>query len=371
MTAARPRPQQTPAVTEQQQPGLHAPEVPEVESFEGGKDHPASLKYKEIHIPLGENTQPGFAEKETYDALQASQGKVTSPSAGEAGNSSHTAKTSEAGVEVTVTKKKVPDWPKDGADKFYSLTDDSDSTNSDQSSSDTGASISSESGSFSSLAESTVRRRESKGLKVRDPMRDGVELSAQSRKTLKMDYSGTNLISTAEAHIPEAQAKAEKSADAPVCSSGISTGTRNTDSEMLQSIYDSIKELQTEKRAESRRARMATKHLQGTVRKVVKSCIEIEEKLSTMEERTVAVEADVVALREQTTAHDGQLIDIMWKLEDQENRQMRNNLRFLGIGEGVEGIDIRAYMIKMLQDAFPEVSPELIQLVSLIRAQSQ
>ncbi|KAJ1107731.1 hypothetical protein NDU88_005120 [Pleurodeles waltl] len=70
----------------------------------------------------------------------------------------------------------------------------------------------------------------------------------------------------------------------------------------------------------------------------------------------MAVEADVVALKEQTAAHDGQLTDIMWKLEDQENRQRRNNLRFLGIGEGVEGNDIRAYMIKMLQDAFPELT---------------
>ncbi|KAJ1144366.1 hypothetical protein NDU88_010665 [Pleurodeles waltl] len=90
--------------------------------------------------------------------------------------------------------------------------------------------------------------------------------------------------------------------------------------------------------------------------KVVKSCAEIEGKLSTMEERTMAVEADIEALRVQTATHDGQLNDIMWKLEDQENQQMRNNLRFLGIKEGEEGNNIRAYMIKMLQDAFPELT---------------
>ncbi|KAJ1126947.1 hypothetical protein NDU88_005353 [Pleurodeles waltl] len=89
-------------------------------------------------------------------------------------------------------------------------------------------------------------------------------------------------------HISEAQAKAEKGADARVCSPDISIGTRNTDSEMLQFIYESIKELQTETRVESHRARMATKRLQGTVHKVVKSCIEIVEKLSTIEERTMA-----------------------------------------------------------------------------------
>ncbi|KAJ1114337.1 hypothetical protein NDU88_002575 [Pleurodeles waltl] len=228
------------------------------------------------------------------------------------------AQTFEAGAEEIGTKKKGPDWPKDGSDKLYSLPEESDSSNSDQSLSETGASICSESGSFSSLADSKVRQRENK---ERAPIRDGLELSGQSRKTLKWAYSGTNPMSTVEAHIPEARAKAEqaeKRADAPVRSSVLSIGTRNTDSEMLQYIYDSIKELQTETRAESRRARIATKRLQGTVHKVVKSCIEIEGKLSVMEERTMAVEADVVALREQTTAHDGLLNYIMWKLEDQE-----------------------------------------------------
>ncbi|KAJ1175164.1 hypothetical protein NDU88_000455 [Pleurodeles waltl] len=187
---------------------LQGPEVPEVELFEGGKDHPAPLKNKEIHTPLGENMQPGFAEQETYDVFQASQGDATSSLAGEVGNLNHMAQTFETGVEANGTKKKAPHWPKDGGDKFYSLTEDSDSTNSDQSSSETGASISSKSGSFSSTAESTVqqRQRESKGLKLRAPIRDDVELSAQSRKTLKWDYSGTNLMSTAEVHIPEAQA---------------------------------------------------------------------------------------------------------------------------------------------------------------------
>ncbi|KAJ1159666.1 hypothetical protein NDU88_000171 [Pleurodeles waltl] len=73
------------------------------------------------------------------------------------------------------------------------------------------------------------------------------------------------------------------------------------------------------------------------------------------EERKAAVEADVEALREQCVTQDGQLTDIMWKLEDHENRQRRNNLRFLGINVGVGGNDIRAYMIKLLRGAFPEL----------------
>ncbi|KAJ1162258.1 hypothetical protein NDU88_002726 [Pleurodeles waltl] len=121
---------------------------------------------------------------------------------------------------------------------------------------------------------------------------------------------------------------------------------------MLQSIYNSIKEFQTETRIENRCARVATKRLQGTVRKFAKSCIEIEAKLNTIEERTAAVEADVEALREQCVAQDLQLTDIMWKLEEHENWQRRNNLRFLGNNEGVEGSDIRAYMIKLLPGPF-------------------
>ncbi|KAJ1109393.1 hypothetical protein NDU88_006754 [Pleurodeles waltl] len=118
---------------------------------------------------------------------------------------------------------------------------------------------------------------------------------------------------------------------------------------MLQSIYNSIKELQTETRIENHCARVATKRLQGTVRKVAKSCTEIETKLCSMDEMIVAVQVDVDALREQCVMQDGQLTDIMWKLEDYENQQRRNNLRFLGIDEGLEGSDIRAYMIKLLR----------------------
>ncbi|KAJ1160224.1 hypothetical protein NDU88_000726 [Pleurodeles waltl] len=124
----------------------------------------------------------------------------------------------------------------------------------------------------------------------------------------------------------------------------------------MQLIYGTIRELHTETRAESRRAQMATKQLQGTVRKVTKSCMEIEEKLNTMENRTSIVEAEVEVLKEQAETHAGQLTDIMWKLEDYENRQRRNNLRFLGIEEGVEGNDIKTYMIKLLRNVFSELT---------------
>ncbi|KAJ1103500.1 hypothetical protein NDU88_000923 [Pleurodeles waltl] len=143
-----------------------------------------------------------------------------------------------------------------------------------------------------------------------------------------------------------------------------STDATSTDAKMLQMICNMIKELQVETRAESGRARIATKQLQGTVRKVARTCTEIEEKLNAMENRTAAVEVEVEALKEQAETHERQLTDIMWKLEDHENRQRRNNLRFLGIEEGVEamierGVEgnyIRSHMIKLLRNAFPELT---------------
>ncbi|KAJ1186424.1 hypothetical protein NDU88_003205 [Pleurodeles waltl] len=118
-----------------------------------------------------------------------------------------------------------------------------------------------------------------------------------------------------------------------------------------------MKEFQTETRIESRRARVATKRLQGTVRKVAKSCTQIEAKLCTMDERIVAVEEDVDTLKQQNAMQESQMTDKRWKLEDFENRQRRNNLRFLGIEEGLEGNDIRSYMIKLLQGGISRTEP--------------
>ncbi|KAJ1205622.1 hypothetical protein NDU88_001050 [Pleurodeles waltl] len=201
--------------------------------------------------------------------------------------------------------------------------------------------MSSETGNISSN-KPIVRqlRRQCKCTKTQSGPHEGTEfLTASGSKTLKWDYSGIGLtdIPTTDGLLM-ANNNTEGSTAGPM----ISACTVGTDSGMLQSIYISIKELETETRIENRRARVATKRLQGTVRKVAKSCTEIETKLCSMDERIAAVEVDIETLKEQSVTQDGQLTDIMWKLEDYENRQRRNNLRFLGIDEGLEGSDIRA-----------------------------
>ncbi|KAJ1119322.1 hypothetical protein NDU88_007508 [Pleurodeles waltl] len=181
---------------------------------------------------------------------------------------------------------KILDWAKDTGDKFYSLTEESDFSSADEHSpSDSDSSISSEGGNASSNNEPTVRqrRRQRKCTKTRSGSQEGTEFSASSgSKTLKWDYSSINLtdvIRTTDMSTMGGQQLVNNDrgennggAKSDICAA-------STDSGMLQSIFNSIKEFQTETRIESRRARVATKRLQGTVRKVEKSCTEIEAKL--------------------------------------------------------------------------------------------
>ncbi|KAJ1161898.1 hypothetical protein NDU88_002378 [Pleurodeles waltl] len=258
---------------------------------------------------------------------------------------------------------KILDWAKDSGDKFYSLTEESDFSSADEHSpSESGSSISSERGNASSSNEPTVRQRrqQRKCTKTRSRSQEATEFSTSSgSKTLKWDYSSISLTDIKRTtDISAMGGQQSVNNDMEENNGGMKSDTcaASTDSGMLQSIFNSIKEFQTETRIESRRARVATKRLQGAVRKVAKSCTEIEAKLGTMDERIVAVEEDVDTLKQQNATQEGQLTDIMWKLEDFENRQRRNNLRFLGIKEGLEGNDIRTYMIKILQGAFPELN---------------
>ncbi|KAJ1112714.1 hypothetical protein NDU88_000975 [Pleurodeles waltl] len=195
---------------------------------------------------------------------------------------------------------KILDWSKDTGDKLYSLTEESEFSSAEgHSLSDSGSSISSEEGNASSNNKLTVRqrRRQRKCTKIRSGSQEGTELSASSgSKTLKWDYSSINLTDVArttnKSNMGDQQlpGSSDRGDNIEVARSDICAA--NTDSGMLQSIFNSIKEFQTETRIESRRARVATKRLQGSVRKVVKSCTEIETKLCTMEEKIVEVEEE-------------------------------------------------------------------------------
>ncbi|KAJ1118888.1 hypothetical protein NDU88_007075 [Pleurodeles waltl] len=261
---------------------------------------------------------------------------------------------------------KSSDWAKDSSDKFYYLTEESDLSSGEHSFSESGSSETSETGNKSSSNEPTVwqMQRQRKCTKIQPGPQEGLEIpTSTGGRTLKWDSSGIRLTDTPTTSGQElVNNNMEGNTGGPasnICSDGADSG-------MLQSIYNSIKELQTETRIESRCARVTTKRLQGTVRKVAKSCTEIEAKFCSMDERIGAVEEDVDALKQQSASRDDQLTDVMWKLEDFENRQRRNNLRFLGIPEGMEGSDIRTYMVKLLRGAFPELAEEHVGVFGCI-----
>ncbi|KAJ1084385.1 hypothetical protein NDU88_004534 [Pleurodeles waltl] len=254
----------------------------------------------------------------------------------------------------------LTDWAKDSSDNFYSLTEESDLSSADHSLSESDESELSEAGNKSLNCEFTVRQiRQRKSAKPRSDSQECHENTAlMSGRTLRWDYSGISLADTPTAgNQGPANDRNESDMGASAGDTGnlVNTHANGTEAGILQSIYNSIKELQTETRIESRRARIATKKLQGAVRKVAKSCTEIEAKLCSMEDRIVAVEEDMDTLKEQNAERDGQMTDVMWKMEDLENRQRRNNLRFLGIPEGLEGNNIQAYMVNLLCRAFPEL----------------
>ncbi|KAJ1108441.1 hypothetical protein NDU88_005817 [Pleurodeles waltl] len=217
---------------------------------------------------------------------------------------------------------KLVDWGKDSSDKFYSLTEESDLSSSNHSFGESDAARHPR----LEINHQVMRqlRRQWKSVKSRLCSQEDFEnLTSTGGRTLKWDYSGIGL---ADTPTTSNQGSVNGNMEAGTGAPASNPSAMGTEAGMLQSIYSSIKELQKETRIESRRARIATKRLQGTVHKVAKSCTEIEAKLCSMEERIVAVEEDVDNLKEQSATRDDQLTDVMWKLEDFKNRQRRNNL---------------------------------------------
>lgn len=122
----------------------------------------------------------------------------------------------------------------------------------------------------------------------------------------------------------------------------------------LASILASIKEFQEEVWADSQAAKSAAKKVQGGLRRLNKTCTDISDRVTMIEGCTEYLETEVTAVKKQSEANTACLGDIMTKMEEQENRQRRNNLRLLGIPEGKEGEDPRRFIVKLLQDSFPD-----------------
>ncbi|KAJ1180787.1 hypothetical protein NDU88_006003 [Pleurodeles waltl] len=79
--------------------------------------------------------------------------------------------------------------------------------------------------------------------------------------------------------------------------------------------------------------------MQTQIHCVAKTCSEFVTRMEEVETRISRLENDVGSQKLTRDTMEKQLEDTQWKLTDLEDRLRRNNLRVLGIPEGVEGSD--------------------------------
>ncbi|KAJ1200212.1 hypothetical protein NDU88_004038 [Pleurodeles waltl] len=195
---------------------------------------------------------------------------------------------------------KNTDWSKDGGDKFYSLMEESEAVSSgcDRSEEDGNASSTAE--SLSSAVGPTVRPQQWPRKRINSRIGAGIigDSPEEYAEMLKWDYSGIRLSQPRkDSKVPKDTSLIPNSTEGEKFTDGQTNNMASADTKLLHLIYGTVRELQMETRAESRRARMATKQLQVAVRKIAKSCAEIEEKLNSIESCTSVVEGEVVALK--------------------------------------------------------------------------
>ncbi|KAJ1106771.1 hypothetical protein NDU88_004169 [Pleurodeles waltl] len=123
----------------------------------------------------------------------------------------------------------------------------------------------------------------------------------------------------------------------------------------LETIYQSIMEHREESKLESRRTQMACRKMQIQIRRVAKTCSEFTTRMEEAETRISRLEDEAGARQSSREMVEKQLEDTQWKLTDLEDRMRRNNLRVLGVPEGLEGSDIHSFMVALLKEAFPDL----------------
>ncbi|KAJ1161665.1 hypothetical protein NDU88_002149 [Pleurodeles waltl] len=95
--------------------------------------------------------------------------------------------------------------------------------------------------------------------------------------------------------------------------------------------------------------------MQTQIRWVDKTCSEFTARMKEAETRISCLEDDVGFQRMTWKTMEKQLEDTQWKLTDLEDRLRRNNLRVLGIPEGVEGSDPHGFIVVLFREAFPDL----------------
>ncbi|KAJ1219116.1 hypothetical protein NDU88_006687 [Pleurodeles waltl] len=123
----------------------------------------------------------------------------------------------------------------------------------------------------------------------------------------------------------------------------------------LETIYQSIMEHREESKLESRRTQVACRKMQIQIRQVAKTCSEFTTRMEEAETRISHLEDEAGSYQLSREVMEKQLEDTQWKLTDLEDRLRRNNLRVLGVPEGLEGSDTHSFMVALFKEAFPDL----------------
>ncbi|KAJ1115644.1 hypothetical protein NDU88_003866 [Pleurodeles waltl] len=230
------------------------------------EDNNRKTREKELGPPAG-NKQPQTQQLDQFEQLEHESGEGTASTSGPATEREDLHKSlgsPKRWGKITGKDPQFVDWGKDNSDKFYSLTEESDLSSGDHSFGGSDYSEKSEAEQTLSSNKPTVGQlcRQRKSVKTRPCSQEVLENSTSTGgRTLKWDYSGIGLAdSPCISNQGSVNGKKERDTGAPACNSS----AMGTEAGMLQSIYSSIKELQTETRIKIRRARITTKRLQGT-----------------------------------------------------------------------------------------------------------
>ncbi|KAM7388786.1 hypothetical protein PAMP_024936 [Pampus punctatissimus] len=109
----------------------------------------------------------------------------------------------------------------------------------------------------------------------------------------------------------------------------------------LQKIYSDLASLEE--------IRRTTTSVEGKLSLLISRVVEVEKRVEWLEDSDKELKASLEASPLATKAELESLSD---KLEDMENRNRRNNLRFVGVQEGKESGDMTVFMQKLLTSIF-------------------
>ncbi|KAJ1123468.1 hypothetical protein NDU88_001937 [Pleurodeles waltl] len=131
---------------------------------------------------------------------------------------------------------------------------------------------------------------------------------------LKWVYSATQQVRFEGQSVPESSHLGKSQV-------GTTKDTAKTREPSLSLIFKSITQLQAVVRIEYWHTHLAAKRLQAAIKKVNKTCSDIGEQISVLEEISELLESEMGLIKAQEVSQEYRLTDVMLKLKEFENQQ--------------------------------------------------